>query len=434
MSGPNGTGGTGLSKHLARIQPFYEPAIKEARGSWYTDEAGRKHLDMLAGCWCAVLGHNHPRFVRDLRRQVGRLTHLGTGYLSEEVDRGAKALLSTLQPEEAAAGYKVAFVSTGSEAVDLAVKMAKAATGRQGVVSFERGYYGAVTSVYHYMGLPKKGFMGTAPGCYQLLAPDCRACPVGGSHPGCAFACLDASEERLEKAGARDFGVAALLFEPIISAGGVIPLPPGYLERLAATAKRLGAMLVSNEVTTGAGRTGRWYAYQHDDVSPDLIAFGKGFGNGLPVAGVLVRSEVEETAVAAGLSHIQSHQSDPLSGFLVAEVIGLVRGLGLLRRNEVMGRMLMGKLEEVARDTGAIKDVRGQGLMVGFTVARKSAGSAAADAAERGARLWADLRARGVITNYRPAYATFQLMPPFTISRAEVDHFIAALEACLRDG
>lgn len=402
---------------LARIQPFHEPTIAGARGRWYIDEAGRRHLDMLSGCWCSVLGHNHPRFVRDLRRQVGRLIHLGTGYLSREVADGAAALLSTLDP--GAGSHKVALVNTGSEAVDLAVKFAKAATGRQGVVSSERGYYGASSSVYHYMGLPKKDFMGATSGCYQLMAPDCAACPVGGRYPDCAFSCVDASERRLEAAGAREAGVAALIFEPILSPGGMVFPPTGYLERLEVTARRLGAVLIANEVTTGAGRTGKWFAYQHSSVTPDAIAFGKGFGNGLPVAGVLVKSEVEERAYSAGLVHIQSHQSDPLSGFVVAEVIRLIRELGLLERARIIGGELRERLERVAAETGAIRAVRGLGLMLGF--------SPVGD----GARLQADLAGRGVVTCYRPAFDVFQLMPAYTITRDEIDHFVAALVASL---
>jgi len=383
---------------------------------------------MLSGCWCSVLGHNHPRFIRSLKGQVEHLIHLGTGYISDEVIRGADALLSTLDDAQGAtptagAGpgdYKVAFVNTGSEAVDLAVKFAKAATGRQGVVTSDRGYYGASSSVYHYMGLPKKDFMGQATGCHQVLAPDCPACPVGETYPSCAFACVDASERRLREAGAPDAGVAALLFEPILSAGGMVFPPPGYLERLQTTARRLGALFISNEVTTGAGRTGRWFAYQHSSVTPDAIAFGKGFGNGLPVAGVLVRADVEEAAYSAGLVHIQSHQSDPLSGFVVAEVIGLIRELGLVKRAEVMGDELKAKLERVSRETGGIGSVRGLGLMTGFTVR------------DDGPGLHADLSARGIVTCYRPAYDTIQLMPPYTISRAELDHFIAGLVASLR--
>jgi 2,2-dialkylglycine decarboxylase (pyruvate) len=383
---------------------------------------------MLSGCWCSVLGHNHPEFVRNLKRQVGHLTHLGTGYLSEEVADGAAALLSTLSDDSGETGgppadpgdYRVAFVNTGSEAVDLAVKFAKAATGRQGVISFERGYYGASTSVYHYMGLPKKEFMGSIPGCHQVLAPDCDACPVGATHPGCAFACLEVSERRLEAAGVRDGSIAAVLFEPIISAGGMVFPPAGYLERLAETARRLGALLISNEVTTGAGRTGRWHAYQHSRITPDAIAFGKGFGNGLPVAGVLVKAEVEEAAHSAGLVHIQSHQSDPLSGFVVAEVVRLIRELGLLERARVMGEELKAKLERVALETGSIRAVRGLGLMVGFT------------AVTDGAALHADLSSRGIVTCYRPAYATFQLMPAYIITSRQIDHFVKALAASLR--
>ena len=414
---------TVYARKLARIQPFADVSVAEAEGCWYTDETGGKHLDLLSGCWCSVLGHNHPEFVRRLREQTGRLIHLGTGYLSREVAEGAEALLSTLDP--AAGEYKVAFVSTGSEAVDLAVKFAKAATGRPGVVSFERGYYGASTSTYHWGGLPKKAFMGTDPGSYHLLAPDCVACPVGREHPGCEYACLEASELRLAATvsgwggGATGrgggAGVAAVLFEPVFSAGGVFWPPPGYLERLEATARRWGALLIANEVTTGAGRTGRWHAYQHSSITPDVVVVGKGIGNGLPVAAAVVKSEVEEAAYRVGLVHVQSHQSDPLSGFAVAEVVRLVRGLGLLERNVGLGEELKAKLERVARETGAIRDVRGQGLMAAFAPVSD------------GPRFHAELTRRGVVTCYRPAYGTVQLMPAYTITSAEIDWFVSVL-------
>ncbi|RJQ06218.1 MAG: aspartate aminotransferase family protein [Bacillota bacterium] len=411
------------TRNLARIHPFRNLLVSRAEGCWYFDAEGQRHLDLLAGCWSTVLGHNHPEFTESMRRQVGRLTHLGTGLLSAEVLDGAAELLSTVRSitgSDQTVGYKVAFLNTGSEAVDLAVKFAKAATGRREIVSLERGYYGAGTATYYLSGLPKKDFMGVPAGCYKLLGPDCARCPVGMRFPGCDYACVAVSEQLLDASSAGD--VAAILFEPVAAAGGMLFPPPGYLRRLAELARRRGALLIADEVSTGGGRTARWFACEHEDVAPDVIAFGKAFGNGLPVSGVLLRDGLEEAAYSRGLTHIQSHQSDPLGAFAVATVIGLIRRDGLLDRVSSVGRLLLERLAEISRATGAIEDVRGLGLMTAFS----------ATSAEAGESLHRVLTAERVVVGYQPSFATFQLMPAYTLSEEEIDHFCRALSLAAR--
>jgi len=391
---------------LTRFGPLRAPLMATAQGCWYTDTEGRRYLDLLAGCWCTVLGHGHPEFVERVRQQVERFIHAGTGYLSREIEAGVDALLA-LVPQTR---YRVAVLNTGSEAVDLAVRVARAATGRRAVVSLHRGYYGATAEMLSLTGPP-----GPHPGGYRLPAPDCHRCPVRLSPSACECACLEASDLPAE--------IAAVICEPVMVSGGMLVPPPGYLARLAAMARERGGLLVVNEVTTGGGRTGRWFAHQGQGIRPDLLTLGKAFGNGFPVAAVLVREQVEERAHEAGLTHVQSHGFDPFSGFLLATVIELVRAENLLHRASETGHRLRTYLEGVT-ERFPVTNVRGDGMLLAFDLDPNHVDFDAV------ARRLEDLR---IVVAAQPAYHTIRLLPALVLGEEEIDTFTAGLETALRD-
>jgi len=398
---------------IARIQPSRKLTVAMGRGCWYADEEGERYLDLLSGCWSAVLGHCHEEFNEAVKAQVDRLVHAGTGCLSPQVIDGVEALVSTLGE-----GYRAVLLNSGSEAVDLAIKLAKTYTGKREVVSFERGYYGASTDLYMMSGMKKASFFHPVnPGYYKLLAPDCRRCPLELEHPGCDFRCLDVSRQLLEASFTDD--VAAVVFEPVMAAGGVLVPPDGYYARVERMARGLDALLVANEVTTGCGRTGRWYGFKHDGVRPDVVAVGKCFGNGFPVAGVLMRSEIEEGVFSAGFTDVQSHQLDPLSGLIVSEVVRIVRRDRLVERAADAGRRFVQALQGLAGAHRVMTNVRGRGLMLAF------------DVDEGGDELQRALLERKVVLDYLPAYRTFRMMPALVIEDAEIDHFVDLLDEAI---
>lgn len=370
-----------------------------ARGCWYTDVQGRQHLDLLAGCWCTILGHAHPVFTRRVRRQAGRFVHAGTGYLSPEVHQGVEAFLSILPGD-----YRVALLNTGSEAMDLAIRVARAATGRRAVISVERGYYGATAEM-----LALTGTAGAHPLGYRLPVPDCSRCEH--SLPACGLGCTEPPDPLC--------GVAAVVCEPILASGGMVVPPPGYLPRLETLARSREALLVVNEVTTGGGRTGRWFAHQDQGVSPDLVVVGKAFGNGFPAAALLVRDEVEDRARRAGLTHVQSHGFDPFTGFLVATVIELVREEGLLARAGEVGRELKDRLDKLA-ERFPVRNVRGDGLLLAFDVPEPGFSAVARR-----------LEELGVVVGAQPVHSTFRLLPALVLGEVEIAVFAGALEDSL---
>lgn len=392
-------------------------AVKLVRGEgcrvW--DEAGRSYLDLLAGTWCNVLGHSHPEWARAVAEQVGRLTHLGAAFGSDELEAGLAKLAEIVPP----ALDRAVLLSSGSEAVELALKVARAATGADGVAVVRGGYYGATA---YTLALSEAGLAAaTLPafgGVERLPLPHCGRCPAGSAWPCGAFPCL-APLERL--AAERRGRLAAVLYEPVLG-GGIFAPPVGWGTRLRELATRCGALLVAEEVTTGMGRTGRWFGFEHDGIVPDVLVVGKAIGGGLPVSAVVTTSEVERRARERLGVHVQSHQNDPLSGRVAATVISIMQDERLVERAADRGERLRDGLERLAR-TLPIREVRGRGAMLGAELAP--------ELAPRGPELAGRLLEAGFIVNFHPATSTFRLLPPLVISPAEVDAFLGAFGEAL---
>ncbi|MBU0639535.1 MAG: aspartate aminotransferase family protein [Planctomycetes bacterium] len=388
------------------------------RGSACTvwDERGKPYLDLLAGCWCAVLGHGHPRLVDAVQAQAARLIHAGPPFLADEI-HCALAQLAEILPREL---ERVVFLNTGSEAVELALKMARAATGANGIAVVERSFYGDTT---YALSLSEAGrnvrWLPPLGSTIRIPAPDCRNCPASTRWPCQGFPCLARLRELIEK---QDHSVAAIIFEPVLANAGIIVPPPGYSACLRDLAAQLGALFIAEEVTTGMGRTGRWFAFERDGAVPDILVIGKALGGGLPVAAVATTAEVESRC-GGHLEHMQSHQNDPFSGRIATTVIATLQDEGLVQRAAESGDYLRSRLKGLQSRMTCISDVRGQGLMVGIELDR--------DYSPKGVEIARRLLDAGFIVNYQPHNAAFRLFPPYVITRPEIDAFVEALAAIL---
>jgi 4-aminobutyrate aminotransferase-like enzyme len=310
---------------------------------------------------------------------------------------------------------RAVLLNTGSEAVELALKMARAATGADGVVVIEEGYYGATT---YALSLSEAGrnapYLPRLGAVYRLPAPTCRRCPVGHSWPCDGFPCLDPLRALADEGAG---GVAVVLYEPLMAAAGMVVLPPGYQRQLRELATRCGALLIAEEVTTGLGRTGRWFGFEHDAIVPDILVIGKAIGAGLPVSAVVTTREVEERCQGT-LRHVQSHQNDPFSGRIAATVISILQEEGLVGQAVQRGAYLFAGFQALQAKHPWIWDVRGKGLMLGIELEQARSG--------RGAAISQCLLESGFIVDYQPQKATFRLFPPYIISEEEIDRFLAA--------
>lgn len=405
---------------LWQTNPFQAVAITHGEGCTVWDSAGKSYLDLLSGTWCNVLGYGHPRWISAIREQTGRLTHTGASFITAEIYEALAKLKEICPPRL----NRAVFLNTGSEAVELALKLARAFTGADGVAVIQRGYYGATA---YALALSEAGrtahYLPSAGGIYRLPAPYCQHCPMGCSEP-CTdtFPCLDELAELAEK---DDKHIAAVLYEPVMGGGILVP-PIGYGARLRRLAGQCNALLIAEEVTTGMGRTGRWFGFQHDNIVPDILVIGKAIGAGLPTAAVVTTEDVETRCRETLGRHVQSHQNDPFSGRIAATVISILQDENLVERAAEQGSYLQAGLEKLqASPPAAIADVRGRGSMVGVELHR--------DWANKGMDISQRLLEAGFIVDFHPLTSTFRFFPPFTISTGEIDAFIQAFKQILLD-
>ncbi|MDD7963912.1 aspartate aminotransferase family protein [Actinomycetospora lemnae] len=350
------------TEHLVRYGvPFAPELVARAHGSRVVTVDGTELLDFTSGQMSSVLGHSHPEVVETVTRAVATLDHLHSGMLSPPLLDLAAALTDTL-PEPLS---KVLLVSTGAESNEAALKMAKLATGRYEVVSFDRSWHGMT----HGAGAAtfsagRRGYGPPVPGNLALPTPDAYRSPfrrADGSHDWSAE--LDFGFELVDRQSAGS--LAACLVEPILSSGGIIELPPGYLARLREKCDERGMLLVLDEAQTGVGRTGTMYAFERDGVAPDLLTLSKTLGAGLPVAAVVTSPEIEAVCHERDFLFYTTHVSDPLAAAVAHTVLRVVTRDGLADRVRGLGEVMSARLGELRDRHEQVGDVRGRGLLQG---------------------------------------------------------------------
>jgi 2,2-dialkylglycine decarboxylase (pyruvate) len=223
--------------------------------------------------------------------------------------------------------------------------------------------------------------------------------------------------------------VAAVIVEPVLSAGGMLFPPAGYLKRLQTIAHHHGALLIVDEAQTGFGRTGAWFAFEHHGVQPDILSLSKSIGNGFPVAAVVTTAEIADRVVSEGLWNLSSHQSDPVSAAAVCAVIDIVREEGLLDCARENGAYFLGKLQALTARQPAVASVRGLGLMIGFDVVVDSS----LDAAGIVSRFMYACRRRGVHLTYGYGGTNVRIIPPLVITQSEIDFAVQVVEESIAE-
>src|SRR3954451_20791528 len=286
-----------VDRHLVRYGgAFTHEIIDRAEGSFVFTEDGRRILDFTSGQMSAILGHSHPEIVDTVRRQAAKLDHLFSGMLSRPVVDLARRLAETLPaPLE-----KALLLTTGAESNGAAIRMAKLVTGKHEIISFARSWHGmtqAAASATYSSG--RKGYGPAAPGNFAIPTPNAYRPDFTTADGELDWRRqLDFSFDLFD---AQSVGsLAACIVEPILSSGGVLDLPPGYLGALRDKVHQRGGLLILDEAQTGLCRTGDWYAFQRDGVVPDILTLSKTLGAGLPLAAVLTSAEIEQRAHERG--------------------------------------------------------------------------------------------------------------------------------------
>jgi 2,2-dialkylglycine decarboxylase (pyruvate) len=413
-------------RHLIRYGGSFVPeVIAAAEGSFVVTESGRRILDFTSGQMSAILGHAHPEIVATVRDYVGRLDHLFSGMLSRPVVDLARRLARTLPaPLE-----KVLLLTTGAESNEAAVRMAKLVTGKHEIVSFAGSWHGmtagAAAATYSS---GRKGYGPVAPGNIAIPTPNSYRpdfVAADGSFDwrrqlDVAFRLVDA-----QSVGS----LAACLVEPILSSGGVVDPPPGYLAALQEKCRERGMLLIVDEAQTGLCRTGTWYAFERDGVLPDILTLSKTLGAGLPLAAVVTSAEIEAAAHAGGYLFYTTHVSDPLVAAVGNTVLDVLTRDALDVRAEELGAFLRKGLLEIQARRPIVGDVRGRGLMQGLELAGSDSDRLGASVTKRCLELGLHMN----VVQLRGMGGTFRIAPPLTSTEAELSLGLEILDQALAD-
>ena len=391
--------------------------VAQAEGARIIDVDGRSYIDFAGGIGCQNTGHRLPAVVEVVKEQADRYLHqcfvVGTYEPYVEVCRRLAELSPCGEGEQ-----RSLLVNSGAEAVENAVKIARAATGRAAVVVFDYAFHGRTllamtmtSKVKPY----KAGFGPFAPEVYRVPAPY----PYHGVSSDGAIAAL----EHLFKADVDPTTVACVVLEPVQGEGGFIPMPPDYPARLQALCRAHGIVYVDDEVQSGVGRTGKMWAIEHyEGVEPDLLVSGKSIGGGLPLAGVTGRAEVLDAVGTGGLGG--TFGGNPLSCAAANVVLDTVSEPAFLEGATALGKTLRARLEDLASRHVDIGEVRGLGPMLAFEFAER--------ASDRAHAVVSAAFDRGLVLLSCGLYGNvIRLLPPLTIAPEELDEGLAILEESL---
>ncbi|MCV7366936.1 aspartate aminotransferase family protein [Mycolicibacterium duvalii] len=365
-------------------------ALVSGEGATVTDADGKTYLDLLGGIAVNVLGHCHPAVIEAVHRQMSTLGHTSNLYATEPGIALAEALVGHL-----GVAARVFFCNSGTEANEVAFKITRL-TGKTKLVAAQGAFHGRTMGSLAITGQPAK----RAP--FEPLPGHVTFVPYG-------------DVEALS--AAVDSDTAAVFLEPIMGEGGVVVPPPGYLVAAREITAKHGALLVLDEVQTGVGRTGAFFAHQHDGITPDMVTLAKGLGGGLPIGACLAVGETAEL-LTPGL-HGSTFGGNPVCTAAALAVLNVLSADGLIERADVLGKTLADGIEALAHPL--IAHVRGRGLLRGVVLT-----------AEAAKHVETAARRAGFLVNAAGADIV-RLAPPLVITEAQIDAFVSALPAVLNE-
>lgn len=363
------------------------PEIVSSDGLHLTDGKGKRYVDLESGVWCTSVGHRNRRVNDAIRTQLDVLSHAGFCYSTPIVEEAAASVLSICGLEDGGA----VFLCSGSEGIDYARQASQAITKRKLSLTFHDAYLGSFSSV-----------LDRTTNWFILDWETCSSCPGGRRTADC------------DHLGDIPDDVSEFIFEPGSSSGQVRFAPIPLVHKIVDLVRSNGGKIIANEVTTGVGRTGSWFGFDHFGISPDLIVIGKGIGNGYPVSAVVMNGQTRHELEATGFKYMQSHQNDPLGAAVVKEVIAIIQDESLIERAAANGVVFLKALQDLMIHSAMVA-VRGRGLMFAIDLLDEETSDEA----------FRSLLKRGYIVC--PRGATLRIDPPLTMSQEEFLSFVHTL-------
>lgn len=415
-----------VPRGVANVAPLF---VEEASGAILRDADGRRLIDFAGGIGTMNVGHSHAKVVAAISAQARRFTHTCFQVAMYEPYVALAERLNTLVPGEGP--QKTLFVNSGAEAVENAVKIARAATGRPAVIAFEHAFHGRTLlglSLTGKVSPYKTGFGPFAPEIYHLRFPYCFRCPENKGRECCRAA--SGSVDRQLAALVSAESVAAVVIEPVAGEGGFIPMPAEVLRSLSVWCREHGALLIADEVQTGFGRTGRMFAMEHAGVAADITAMAKSLAGGLPLGAVTGRAEVMDAPQVGGLGG--TFGGNPVACAAALAVLDVFEEEGLVARAARIGDRVRAQFLGWQARFPWIGDVRGLGAMQGMEIVEGLA-STAPDGRRAAAVQHGALR-RGLLVLTAGMYGNvIRTLMPLGISDEHIEEGLGILGAALEE-
>lgn len=396
------------SKALGRVYPLVP---ESGLGCWVTDVDGNTFLDLFAGIAVCATGHCHPAVVEAVVRQAHKLIHVGgPDVYSPGYAELCERLVGIAPSGPYTGGWEVFLTNSGTESVEGALKLARYFTGRHQMIAFRGGFHGRTAgslSLTASKAVQRRGFGSQISGVTHLRFPNRDDCPPGKDEYAWGRQQAERQFHDIFETTAPPEEVAAVVAEPIQGEGGYIVPPDGFFQAVRALCDQHGILFIADEVQTGFGRTGKWFAIEHWGVQPDIICMAKGISSGVPVGGFMARKSI---ATWPESSHGSTWGGTPIGCAAALANIRVIADEGLMENAMEQGEWLLARFRELAQETPRLVAVRGMGLMIGLECADKAT-----------AKHWMQgCFERGVLTLTAGA-KSLRLSPPLILSRAEAE-------------
>jgi len=362
--------------------------IVKADNCYLYDSKGNKYIDLESGIWCTCVGHCNHRINNVIKAQISQISHTGYFYCNPTVEKAAKKILEITNLKKG----KCEFLSSGSEAVEFSMRIARNITNKPLALTFPDSYFGAYgeaskrdTKKWHI---------------YNWLECSCKT-----DKKECLGECVEFNKIPFEQIG-------IFLFEPGSSSGLVRFPPKNLINKIVERIKSNNGLIIVNEVTTGVGRTGKWFGFQQYDIDADVVAIGKGIGNGYPVSVTAISKSISKTLEDTQFLYSQSHQNDPLGASVVKEVVDTISDDNLLDRCKILGNNIVNHLNEIKHTNPLIKEIRGRCLMIAIELTKKAG------------LVHRKLFERGFILSKRPGVEVLRIDPALTVKEKDIESFL----------
>ncbi len=414
-----------MTKLSPKLQPMF---IDHGAGCKLWDLEGNEYLDCWAGVAVMNIGHSHPAVTKAVQDQVGKLVHVCNMIYPNHLSVELGIKLADIAPGNLSSTF---YANSGAEGVECALKLAKKFTKRHEIIAIQKSFHGRTIHTLSATGISgrRRADMGPYVGGFAFAPSfDCYRCPLGLEYPSCGVRCARMVEDTITVGSSGD--VAGFIAESVQGEGGIIPAPPDYFRVLKGILDQYGILLISDEVQTGFGRTGKMFGIEHYGVEPDIMAMAKAIAGGLPMGACIARKEIADSFESG--DHATTVGGNPLCCAAALATLEVMENEHLVDKSAEKGSFAMKRLKELQNDFPLIGDVRGLGLMIGLDIVKNT--ETKEPDALGAEKIRETCRQNGVLMGIGGAYGNvIRFQPPLVITHDEIDKAVNALGIACRE-